>query len=341
MFGWPRPSSSCSSHPYAILFGIVLAEQVGVPLPSVPVLLAAGALAGLGKIGAAPALSLAVLATVIADLVWFEAGRRRGNKVVKFVCKVSLEPDSCVRRTEDVFSRYGPRSLLFVKFVPGLGLMAVTLAGAFGLRRRRFLLYDLPGAMVWAGSYIALGYVFSAQLERAIQAVSQLGFTVAGLVLALIALWLMWKYVQRRRFIRELLHGPHHARGPAAEARRGRADRDRGPAPSARIRGRSAHPARRAALRHQRSRAAPRARSRATATSSSTAPDPARPRAPVWRSCSGDGGSRACGRWPEASSAGATRDFRWRERRARPDPEGPPQLARSCRCLRTPPAMSP
>ena len=191
-------------HPYALLFGIVLAEQLGVPLPAVPVLLAAGALAGLGKIGAAPALGLAILATAIADLCWFEAGRRRGNKVVKFVCRVSLEPDSCVRRTEDVFSRYGERSLLFVKFVPGLGLMAVTLAGAFGLKRRHFLLYDVPGATVWAGAYLALGYVFSAQLERAIQAVNQLGLTVAGLALGLIGLWLLWKYAQRRRFIHDL-----------------------------------------------------------------------------------------------------------------------------------------
>jgi hypothetical protein len=94
--------------------------------------------------------------------------------------------------------------LLFVKFVPGLGLMAVTLAGAFGLKRRRFFLYDLPGATVWAGAYLALGYVFSAQLERAIEAVRRLGFTVVGLVVALIALWLIWKYVQRERFIREI-----------------------------------------------------------------------------------------------------------------------------------------
>ncbi len=182
----------------------MLAEQLGVPLPSVPVLLAAGALAGLGKIGAGAALGLAVLATLTADLTWFEAGRRRGNKVLRFVCKVSLEPDSCVRRTEDVFSRYGPRSLLFVKFVPGLGLMAVTLAGAFGLKRRRFLLYDIPGATVWAGAYLALGYLFSAQLERAIEAVKRLGFTVVGLVGGLIALWLIWKYFQRQRFIREI-----------------------------------------------------------------------------------------------------------------------------------------
>jgi membrane protein DedA with SNARE-associated domain len=189
---------------YAILFGIVLAEQLGIPLPSVPVLLAAGALAGLGRMKVAIALGAAVLATVLADLAWFEAARRRGNRVLTFVCKVSLEPDSCVRRTEDVFARYGPRSLLFVKFVPGLGLMAVTLAGAFGLTRRRFLLFDLPGATVWAGTYIGLGYLFSGQLERATRAITRLGFTLVGAVVVLLALWLVWKYVQRQRFIREI-----------------------------------------------------------------------------------------------------------------------------------------
>ena len=198
------PGSFLLHHPYALLFGIVLAEQLGIPLPSVPVLLAAGALAGLGKIDAAAALALAVLATVLADLAWFEVARRRGSKVLTFVCKVSLEPDSCVRRTEDVFARHGPRSLLFVKFVPGLGLMAVTLAGAFRLGRQRFLLFDVPGALVWAGSYLALGYVFSAQLERATRAVTRLGFTVVSIVATLIALWLLWKYVQRHRFIRAL-----------------------------------------------------------------------------------------------------------------------------------------
>jgi membrane protein DedA with SNARE-associated domain len=198
------PAAFLAEHPYSILFGIVLAEQLGIPFPSVPVLLAAGALGGLGKIDVLAALALAVGATVLADLAWFEAGRRRGNRVVTFVCKVSLEPDSCVRRTEDVFAKHGPRSLLFVKFVPGLGLMAVTLAGAFGLRRRRFLLYDIPGAMLWAGSYMVLGYVFSAQLEAAIEAVSQLGFTVVSIVAGLIAGWLLWKYFQRRRFIRSL-----------------------------------------------------------------------------------------------------------------------------------------
>lgn len=191
-------------HPYGVLFGIVLAEQLGIPLPAAPVLLAAGALAGLGKMSLVGALALAALATVLADLTWFEAGRRRGSKVLDFVCRVSLEPDSCVRRTENVFLRHGPRSLLFVKFVPGLGLMAVALAGAFGLRRRRFLLFDLPGALVWAGAYLALGYVFSGELERATQALMRLGSTAVVVVAGLVALWLIWKYVQRMRFIRSI-----------------------------------------------------------------------------------------------------------------------------------------
>jgi membrane protein DedA with SNARE-associated domain len=198
------PSPFLLRHPYAILFGVVLAEQLGLPLPSVPVLLAAGALAGLGGMDAGSALVLALLATLTADLVWFEAGRRRGHRVLQLLCKVSLEPDSCVRRTEDVFARHGPRSLLFVKFVPGLGLMAVTLAGAFGLRRRRFLLYDLPGAVLWASAYLALGYAFSGQIETALEAVRRLGVTVAGGIAVLAAAWLFWKYVQRRRFIRDI-----------------------------------------------------------------------------------------------------------------------------------------
>jgi membrane protein DedA with SNARE-associated domain len=191
-------------HPYGVLFGIVLAEQLGVPLPSVPVLLAAGALAGMGRIGLFSSFALALSATLVADLAWFEAGRRRGNKVLTLLCRVSLEPDSCVRRTEDVFARSGPRSLLFVKFVPGLGLMAVALAGAFGLGRRRFLLFDAPGAALWAGAYLGLGYAFSGQIEHALSAVRRLGITIAGFAAILAAAWLGWKLVQRRRFIRTL-----------------------------------------------------------------------------------------------------------------------------------------
>jgi membrane protein DedA with SNARE-associated domain len=203
-------------HPYAILFAIVLAEQLGIPLPSAPVLLAAGALAGLGKMSLAVGLALTALAAVLADLAWFEAGRRRGGQVLTLVCRVSLEPDSCVRRTEDFFARFGPTALLFVRFVPGLALMTVTLAGAFGLRRRRFLLFDVPGATLWAGTYLGLGYVFASELERATRAVGRTGTAVVVLAAAAALAWLAWKYVQRRRFVRAI----HMDRITPAELRR-------------------------------------------------------------------------------------------------------------------------
>ena len=199
-----EPTEFLLRHAYPILFGVVLAEQMGLPLPSAPVLLAAGALAGLGKMSLLPAVAVTVLAAVLADLAWFEAGRRRGNQVLNLVCRISLEPDSCVRRTEDLFVRFGPRALLFVRFVPGLALMTVTLAGAFALRRRRFLLFDVPGATLWAATYLGLGYLFASELEQATRAVGRTGTTVVALAAAAGLSWVAWKYAQRRRFIRQV-----------------------------------------------------------------------------------------------------------------------------------------
>jgi len=191
-------------HPYAILGAIVLAEQLGIPLPSLPVLLAAGALAGMERISLAWAWAVAVAATILADHVWFEAGRRRGSQVLRLVCRISLEPDSCVRRTENVFARHGPRSLLFVKFVPGLGLVCVTLAGAFGLRRIRFLAWDVAGATLWAGAYMLLGFAFSSEIERATVAILHLGTAAVVILGSLFVAYLVGKYVQRQRFLRQL-----------------------------------------------------------------------------------------------------------------------------------------
>jgi membrane protein DedA with SNARE-associated domain len=191
-------------HPYSVLFGIVLSEQLGIPLPSVPVLLAAGAMAGSGQARLGTGLAVAVAATLLADHFWFEAGRRRGTQVLNLLCRISLEPDSCVRRTENVFAAHGPRSLLYVKFVPGLGIVGVALAGAFGLRRLRFLVWDAVGATVWAGAYMALGYVFSSELERATRAVAGLGAAAVVLVVAVLAAYVGWKYVQRQRFLHQI-----------------------------------------------------------------------------------------------------------------------------------------
>ncbi len=191
-------------HGYAVLLAWVFAEQVGLPLPSVPILLAAGALAGTGRMHYSLTVLLAVGAALVSDLLWYQIGRRRGIKVLKLLCRISLEPDSCVRSTEDIFARHGARSLLLAKFIPGLNTASPPLAGVFKMPLARFLLFDILGAVLWAGSVVGAGYVFSDKLELVAAEGARLG---AGLVLILVgglAAFILWKYVRRQRFLREL-----------------------------------------------------------------------------------------------------------------------------------------
>jgi len=141
---------------------------------------------------------------VLSDSIWYEIGRRRGAKVLNFLCRISLEPDSCVRRTEDIFTRQGPRSLLLAKFIPGLSTAAPPLAGVFGMRYSRFLLFDLAGSLLWAGGFMVLGWLFRYQFERAVQYVASLGSWLLVLVIGGLGGYIGWKYIQRQRFIRSL-----------------------------------------------------------------------------------------------------------------------------------------
>ena len=145
-------------HSYALLFAWVLAEQGAVPLPSVPLLLATGALARLGRLQILPAAACCVAAALLADTTWFLLGRRRGKRILHWICRISLEPDSCVRRTQDTFVRYGLRSLLVSKFVPGLNAVAAPLAGSSGFTFWRFLVFDVAGSVIWTAAYLGLGY---------------------------------------------------------------------------------------------------------------------------------------------------------------------------------------
>ncbi len=191
-------------HRYAVLFAAVLTEQLGLPVPAAPFLLAAGALAGMGQLELVPALLVALLASALSDSLWFELGRRRGGRVLRLLCRLSLEPDSCVRRTEEAFVRRGPNTLLVAKFVPGLNTVAPPLAGIIGMRRARFLTLAGAGALLWAGTWMLLGWIFRHQLDRIARAASEMGGWL-GLLLALIFLgWLAFKWDQRRRFLKSL-----------------------------------------------------------------------------------------------------------------------------------------
>jgi membrane protein DedA with SNARE-associated domain len=187
-----------------VLFGVVFAEQVGLPLPAVPLLLAAGALAGGGRMSLWAALGLPVLASLLGDTLWYELGRRRGSRVLNLLCRISLEPDSCVRRTENLFVRHGVRSLLLAKFIPGLSIVAPPLAGIFGVRVPRFLLYDGLGALFWAEIFVGVGYLFSSQLERAAAYAARLGSTLVALLAAAVVAYVLCKYAQRRHVLRRL-----------------------------------------------------------------------------------------------------------------------------------------
>ena len=191
-------------HGYAVVFALVLAEQIGLPLPALPILLAIGALSGEGHYSVWLALLVAVAASLTADLFWFALGRRRGRAILKLLCRISLEPDSCVRRTEEVFARHGARTLLYAKLVPGLNTAAPPLAGMLGMPSGRFVLYDAGGAAIWAGPFIALGRIFDDQLLR-ILAVAEGATTAAGAtVLGLLLLYVAIKFWQRQRFLRQL-----------------------------------------------------------------------------------------------------------------------------------------
>jgi membrane protein DedA with SNARE-associated domain len=191
-------------HGYFLLFGWVLVEQMGLPIPAVPLLLAAGALGGSGRMDLALAVSLALIAVILADLFWYYLGRYRGGGVLKLLCRISLEPDSCVRRTENVFLRYGARSLLVAKFVPGLNTAAPSLAGVFRMPVPRFMLFDSMGGLFWVATFVGLGLIFTDQLEQfAAHSLRWGGWLVAVLVGSLAA-YILWKYIQRRRFLRGL-----------------------------------------------------------------------------------------------------------------------------------------
>ena len=189
---------------YVLLFIWVLLEQLGLPVPAIPLLFAAGALAGSGRLDLTSAVGLAITAALIADVLWYYLGRYRGGRVLKLLCRISLEPDSCVRRTEEVFIRHGAPSLLVAKFVPGLNAVAAPLAGISRMPVSRFILFDSLGAFVWAATGAGLGYIFSDQIEDIAVYASRWGSSLVVALGASLAAYIVWKYIQRRRFLHQL-----------------------------------------------------------------------------------------------------------------------------------------
>jgi len=188
-------------HGYSVLFIAMFAHQIGLPVPGPLFLLATGALAASGKLGLVPALGLAVSASVLADWVWYEAGRRGGDKVLHFIHRLTRDPDAHDRRAKRIFARYGPPILVVAKFVPGLDAVSPPLAGTSGTSRLRFLAFETVGVSLYACVYVGLGHMFSHDLDRAAEYVGRAGTVLAGLLLAGLFIYGLCKLVRRHRSV--------------------------------------------------------------------------------------------------------------------------------------------
>jgi membrane protein DedA with SNARE-associated domain len=186
-------------HIELVVFLTVLAEQIGFPIPAVPVLLAAGAVAGDGQASLSVLTVLSIAACLLGDMVWFELGRHRGRQALTLLCRISLEPDACVKRTENLFLTHGIRALIVAKFIPGLSTLAPALAGLFKISIARFFVFNGAGALLWSASFLFLGYVFSEEIGYVAEQAVRFGETAATIIGLSLGGYLLYKYLHRQR----------------------------------------------------------------------------------------------------------------------------------------------
>jgi membrane protein DedA with SNARE-associated domain/rhodanese-related sulfurtransferase len=202
-----------------LVFANVLLECLGLPLPALPTLVLTGAItvsasvfsgsgAGLLSFAAvAPLLAIMSVATVAAllgDTLWFWLGRRYGSRVLGFLCKLSISRDTCVNRSVDFFGRFGVRILALSKFIPGLSTLAIPVAGATGVGFGSFLFYDAIGALLWSGAGVAIGAMFADLVDTVLAWFDLLGRGVLAVAVLALAIYLAMRWYRRVALLRKL-----------------------------------------------------------------------------------------------------------------------------------------
>ncbi|HEY1741544.1 MAG TPA: VTT domain-containing protein [Granulicella sp.] len=191
-------------HTYAVIFGWVLIEQAGIPIPSIPLMLAAGTMSAAHKLHVAYALPVVMLACLIADSMWYFLGKRYGSKVLNLLCRFSLEAASCVSRTQGSVTKRGAFTLLFAKFVPGLSTMAAPIVGQAKIPYPTFVLYDMAGTLIWASAWLFAGRFFGDVAKRSTDFFAALGHFAGLLVVLMVIAVVVYRVVKRRQFVSEL-----------------------------------------------------------------------------------------------------------------------------------------
>ena len=191
-------------HTYSVLFGWVLIEQAGLPIPSIPLMLAAGTMSAAHKLHVAYALPIVMLACLLSDSMWYFLGKRYGSKVLDLLCRFSLEAASCVSRTQGTVTKRGAFTLLFAKFVPGLSTMAAPIVGQAKIPYPTFVLYDMAGTLIWASAWLFAGRFFGDVAKRSTDFFAALGHFAGLLVVLMVIAVVVYRVVKRRQFVSEL-----------------------------------------------------------------------------------------------------------------------------------------
>ena len=191
-------------HAYAILFLWVLIEQLGLPIPSIPLLLTAGTLSATHRVSAFSALLSVIAACLISDSTWYLLGRRYGSRVIRVLCKLSFEATTCIAKTEGYFIRRGAVTLLFAKFIPGLSTVAAPIAGQSSMSYVDFLVYDLSGTLLWSVSFLFAGRFFGDVAKRSQTFFGLLSHFAVIVFLLMVAGFFLWRVIKQRRFMAQV-----------------------------------------------------------------------------------------------------------------------------------------
>ena len=193
-----------AQHGLALVFANVLVAQLGLPIPALPMLVVAGALVADGTLALPSLIAAVVIASLMGDTPWYLAGRRYGYRILRTLCRISIEPDTCVKQTESIFRRWGAPSLIVAKYIPGFSTVAPPLAGTMRVGVGRFIAYSAAAALLWAALPVAGGFFFRTEVEWLLGTLEAMGAGAASVVAALVVAYVAVKTIQRWMLIRFL-----------------------------------------------------------------------------------------------------------------------------------------